>query len=129
MKWLHNLLKGVSLSTALFIFQACYGTGQNPMFDERGEAPMTFVVRSASSGELLKGVVISGSDNDFAGKYYQELGVTDAEGRCKVSIPYYRNAQGPWLKFEDPSGTYEAKDTVLFDLRERDIEVRLSDVK
>jgi len=25
MKWLHNLLKGVSLSGALFVFQACYG--------------------------------------------------------------------------------------------------------
>jgi hypothetical protein len=26
MKWLHNLLKGFSLTAALFVFQACYGT-------------------------------------------------------------------------------------------------------
>ena len=26
MKWLHNLLKGISLTAALFVFQACYGT-------------------------------------------------------------------------------------------------------
>ena len=26
MKWLHNLLKGMSLTAALFVFQACYGT-------------------------------------------------------------------------------------------------------
>ena len=26
MKWLHNLLKGLSLTAVLFIFQACYGT-------------------------------------------------------------------------------------------------------
>ena len=26
MKWLRNLLKGLSLTTALFVFQACYGT-------------------------------------------------------------------------------------------------------
>ena len=26
MKWLHNLLKGLSLTAALFVFQACYGT-------------------------------------------------------------------------------------------------------
>ena len=25
-KWLHNLLKGMSLTAALFVFQACYGT-------------------------------------------------------------------------------------------------------
>ena len=25
-KWLRNLLKGVSLTAALFVFQACYGT-------------------------------------------------------------------------------------------------------
>jgi len=28
MKWLHNLLKGISLTGALFVFQACYGTPQ-----------------------------------------------------------------------------------------------------
>lgn len=27
MKWLHHLLKGISLTAALFVFQACYGTG------------------------------------------------------------------------------------------------------
>ena len=26
MKWLHTLLKGLSLTAALFVFQACYGT-------------------------------------------------------------------------------------------------------
>ena len=26
MKWLRNLLKGISLTGALFVFQACYGT-------------------------------------------------------------------------------------------------------
>ena len=26
MKWLHKLLKGLSLTAVLFVFQACYGT-------------------------------------------------------------------------------------------------------
>ena len=26
MKWLRNILKGASLTAALFVFQACYGT-------------------------------------------------------------------------------------------------------
>ena len=25
-KWIHRILKGASLTTALFVFQACYGT-------------------------------------------------------------------------------------------------------
>ena len=28
MKWLRNILKGVSLTAALFVFQACYGAPQ-----------------------------------------------------------------------------------------------------
>ncbi len=27
-KWIHRGLKGLSLTTALFVFQACYGTPQ-----------------------------------------------------------------------------------------------------
>lgn len=27
-RWLRNILKGVSVTTALFVFQACYGTPQ-----------------------------------------------------------------------------------------------------
>lgn len=30
MKWLRNILKGVSLTAALFVFQACYGAPQVP---------------------------------------------------------------------------------------------------
>ena len=30
MKWLRNILKGVSLCAALFVFQACYGAPQVP---------------------------------------------------------------------------------------------------
>lgn len=30
MKWLRNILKGVSLTAALFVFQACYGAPQIP---------------------------------------------------------------------------------------------------
>ncbi len=29
-KWFRNLLKGISLTGALFVFQACYGTPQPP---------------------------------------------------------------------------------------------------
>ena len=29
-KWLHRALKGASLTSALFVFQACYGTPPGP---------------------------------------------------------------------------------------------------
>jgi hypothetical protein len=32
-KWIHRALKGASLTTALFIFQACYGTPPGPAQD------------------------------------------------------------------------------------------------
>ena len=126
MKWLHNLLKGASLTTALFIFQACYGNPQNAMLDEYGEAPMTFLVHSKTTGAPVEGVLVQSTTNENGGMVFSNLGVTDSNGLCKVNIPYYRNVRGPWLRFEDPSGNYAVKDTVLFDLRERDIEINLN---
>lgn len=126
MKWLHGLLKGASLTTALFIFQACYGTPQNALMEERGEAPMSFSVLSASDGTPLEGIHVLGSDTDIAGLYYRELGITDANGCCKVGIPYVRNAKGPFIRIEDPSGGYAAKDTLLYDLREKTVVIKLN---
>lgn len=33
-RWLRNLLKGCSLTTALFVFTACYGTPQGYKMDQ-----------------------------------------------------------------------------------------------
>lgn len=120
MKWLHNLLKGVSLTGALFVFQACYGIPQGPL-DEHGVAPMNFKLVSHETGLPLEGVQIL--VNDFGS--LNLLGRTDSEGRCHVEIPYVRNEKGPFLTFEDPQGFYQPKDTTLEDLRERNIIVKL----
>ncbi len=42
MKWLHNILKGASLTGALFVFQACYGIPQPALWEESGTASMSF---------------------------------------------------------------------------------------
>lgn len=125
MKWLHNLLKGATLTTALFIFQACYGTPNSILLEENGEAPMSFSVRSKATGEPLGGIRVLSAEYDTGGAYYQEIGVTGADGRCNVYIPYTRNMKGPFIRFEDPQAVYAQKDTVLYDLRERDIEIKL----
>ena len=122
MKWLHNLMKGASLTGALFVFQACYGMPQDPMF-ESGEAPMSFSLVSRTTGEPIQGVRILGTE--YKKGSYRELGTTDGNGNCRVSIPYVRNAEGPFLRFEDPEHHFDAKDTTLADLRERDIIIKL----
>ena len=123
MKWLHNLMKGASLTGALFVFQACYGIPQAPIYEENGLAPMTFTLLSRTTGEPLQGIRISGEAQNFG--YAQELGITDADGHCRVEIPYVRNLEGPFLYVEDPHGQYIVKDTTLVDLRDREIVIKL----
>ena len=128
MKFLHNLLKGASLTGALFVFQACYGMPQTPLMAEGGEAPMTFTLVSHTTGEPLEGIRIKGGSWERS-REVDELGVTDANGRCRVEIPYFRNQEGPYLRFEDPQGAFVAKDTTLADLRDRDIVIKLDSVQ
>ncbi|MBO7071001.1 MAG: hypothetical protein J6W09_06890 [Bacteroidales bacterium] len=120
MKWLHNLLKGISLTGALFVFQACYGSPQNPMWNP-DEAEMSFSVVSHVTGAPLEGVKVS--QTDHGGN--RELGTTDAEGKCRVRFNYQRNYRGPYLRFEAPDEVYAVKDTVLDDLRYREITVKM----
>ena len=124
MKILHNLLKGVSLTGALFVFQACYGMPGPPVYEEPGEAPMAFSLVSQETGAPIEGVRILGS---MAGQgEVSQLGVTGADGKCQVTIPYVRNQEGPVLSFEDSNGLYFGRDTSLTDLREREIVVKLN---
>ena len=129
MKFLHNLLKGASLTGALFVFQACYGMPQTPLMAEGGEAPMTFTLVSHKTGEPLEGIRIKGGPWQQDMGRENVLGITDANGRCRVGIPYYRNQEGPFLRFEDPQGAFVVKDTTLADLRDREIVVKLDSVQ
>ena len=127
MKWFRNLLKGLSLTTALFVVQACYGTPQPSWFGERGEAPMSFSLVAEDNGEPVEGILIKCiTDKDFGAGTVYDLGVSGTDGKCSVTIPYLRNYEGPFVSFEDPDGVYIAKDTCLMDLREREIIIKLS---
>ncbi|MBP5689814.1 MAG: hypothetical protein J6W74_02755 [Bacteroidales bacterium] len=120
MKWLRNILKGASLTGALFVFQACYGTPQSPFY-ERGEAPMTFSLVSDVTGEPIEGIQVT---TDW--KYVGDLGTSDADGRCRVNIPYEKNDKdSPKVIFNDPQGNYVQKDTILADLRDREIVIKM----
>ena len=123
MKWLHNLLKGVSLTGALFVFQACYGTPMPPLWEEDGIAPMTFSLVSHTTGEPLEGIEIWGNSGGEA--KFEKLGATDNAGYCRVQLYYRRNFKGPNLQFQDPQGRFVVKDTTLTDLRDREILIKL----
>ena len=56
MKWLHNILKGASLTGALFVFQACYGIPQPALWEDGGTAPMSFSLVSRATGLPLEGI-------------------------------------------------------------------------
>jgi len=126
MKIFRNLLKASTLTTALFIFQACYGTPQDPLYFDFGYAPMTFVMESGD-GSPLEGIQVRVKSGEAS---FSDLGVTGADGRCKVDIPYMRNdVDSPYLRFEDPEGKFFYKDTTLADLREREIIIKLREAK
>ena len=88
---------------------------------------MSFTVLSHADGTPLEGITVKG---DPCNKDPQQvLGVTDANGQCKVSIPYVRNMEGPFLRFEKEDGQYFAKDTSLTDLRERNIVIKMDPIQ
>lgn len=120
MKILHQLLKGISLTGALFVFQACYGMPQPP-FKEEGRAPMSFTLVSHADGKPLAGVSIYAYP-------HERIGVTGENGKCQVEIPYNRD-NGSYLEFQAPGEQFAIKDTTLTDLRERDILIKLDPVK
>ena len=123
MKWLHHLLKGVSLTGALFVFQACYGTPR-PYLRETSVAPMSFKVVSQETGEPLEGIQVYSQFYEYDETSYN-LGVTGSDGICLVEIPYFKDAQAANLQFVDPEGRHAIKDTLLQDLDAREILIKL----
>lgn len=127
MKWLHNILKGASLTGALFVFQACYGIPQPALWQDGGTAPMSFSLVSHATGLPLEGIEIWANDGN--GSVDRPLGVTDANGNCRVELSYRRNFEGPILHFVDPQEYYAVKDTSLADLRDRVVIVKMDSVQ
>ena len=98
MKWLHNLLKGASLTTALFIFQACYGMPQPALYAEDGKL---YVDHTPACSVILRfdtrrtGRVLSLHDDithsefDLSGDYrHFRLEVKDIHGNKALTRAY-----------------------------------------
>ena len=101
--WARKIIGGLSFTSALFIFQACYGTPQ----DFEPDLLIEGKVKAQSTGLPIKGIRVSVSGED------QNL-LTDEAG----SFSFYSfKKDSIALRFEDvddaENGSFAAKDTVL----------------
>lgn len=101
--WVRKLIGGMSLTTAAFIFQACYGTPQ----DFGADIYIEGLVKSKKTGDPIKGIKVSVEDNP------QYLYTNDA-GEFSF---YTESADIKVIKFEDVDsvqfGAFIDKDTTI----------------
>lgn len=108
-KWIRKIIGGLSLTSVMFVFQACYGTPQDFGLDLLIEGQ----VKSKTSGLPIKGIKVSIADN-------MQYDVTNEEGKFSF---YTEILEGLTLKIQDidsiQNGSYFDKDTVLTELSEK----------
>lgn len=109
MKWLRNILKGASLTMALFIFQACYGT---PQWLHDSEVQFQVVAQDGSPVDDVE-IYTRFADNDDLD--WSLCGNTDAAGNLSTVI-YFDENNDPQVRVCDPAGRYAVRDTVVSDL-------------
>jgi len=107
--WIRKIVGGISLTSAMFVFQACYGTPQDFGFDLLIEGQ----VKSKTSGLPVKGIKVSVTDN-------MQYEITDENGKFSF---YTEMLKSLTLQFQDidstQNGLYANKDTVLNGLSEK----------
>jgi hypothetical protein len=108
-KWIRRIIGGLSFTSAMFVFQACYGTPQDFGLDLFIEGQ----VKSKTSGLPIKGIKVSVADN-------LQYEVTDENGHFSF---YTEKLEGLTLQFEDidstQNGLYMNKDTVLTNIPQK----------
>ncbi|MBO4600009.1 MAG: hypothetical protein J5641_04645 [Bacteroidales bacterium] len=122
MKILRNLLKGVSLTAAMFVFQACYGTEPDWNY-----ANMTFRVVSEKTGEPLPDIKVMMQPLSHSDSYHydwQLLGYTDSTG--VVSDMVADMGTEFCCRFSDNDSVYAVKDTIIQNLNVDTIDIVLS---
>jgi len=108
-KWIRKIMGGLSLTSALFIFQACYGTPQDFGLDLLIEGK----VKSKASGLPIKGIKVSVVEN-------LQYETTDENGCFSL---YTEMLESITVQFEDvdseQNGQYLSRDTVLTALSDK----------
>ena len=104
-KQIRAIVGGVSFTTALFVFQACYGMPQ----DMQDDIFLEGKVISRTNGLPVKGIKVESDINEH-------FGITDSQGEFSFYTPWAPSLR---LTIEDTDpgsdGDYLSKDTVLVD--------------
>ena len=119
MGFFRNFLKGASLTTALFVFQACYGTPKW-LHDE----DMSFRVVSAVDETPIENVSIFTRVYKSDNLDWNLCGYTNESGVANVMVGIMDDAS-PEFRFEAEDGAYAVKDTVIENWYQRTIKIRL----
>jgi len=102
-KQIRFLLGGLSFTTALFVFQACYGMPQ----DWQDDVFIQGKVISSTTNLPVKGIKVES-------ELYEHYGITDSQGVFAFYTPWVESLK---LIIEDTDpetdGNYMGKDTVL----------------
>lgn len=118
--WVRKILGSLSVTSVLFVFQACYGTPQDFGLDLLVEGQ----VKSSSTGLPLQNIKVSVSNN-------MQYAYTNQNGEFSF---YTQVADKLTLTFADndsvKNGLYVTKDTVLSNISEKvNIDVLLDEEK
>lgn len=119
MKGLRTILKGLSLTTALFVFQACYGTPYG--YNEYG---VSFKVISAETDKPLEGVDIQTRPAEFPDSDWRFCAITDQTGYAEGYIGL-ADFENPEFLFTLEGSEYAVKDTIITDFKGRLIVIKL----
>ncbi len=121
-KWGKKLLGCVSFTSAMFVFQACYGTPHDGYLDYYLEGN----VKSKTTGEPIENIKIQVAHS-------KQYAMTDNRGNFSLYLEYGQNIK---LRFEDidslENGYYQTLDTIIAnveDLIELNIELEEKDVQ
>ena len=105
--WIRNIAGGLSLTTALFIFQACYGTPQDLGSDVFIEGK----VKSKTTGKPVKGIKVTVNDNQHE--------LSDENGEFSF---YTQKTSSYSILFQDidpnEDGSFFDNDTILQEIDE-----------
>lgn len=107
--WIRNIVGGLSFTTALFVFQACYGTPQDFGYDSLLEGK----VISQTTGEPIKDIRISVGNQ-------MQYTTTNEKGEFSL---YTTKSQKVPVSFEDidgvQNGSYLKKDSVISTMKDK----------
>jgi len=107
--FLRNILKGFSLTSALFIFEACYGTPKGIWIEDYD---VRLKVVSADDLSPIEGIAVKTRLYEDESLDWTLAGYTDKNGTAEVFVGNI-GGNSPQFRFESEDGTFMVKDTVI----------------